>query len=298
VKSGSISFKFLFFSSANNPTLIHLASLRLIQHHFTPVKIQNKCIILIIHVFFPFFWDFRSFCSESELRVSKVNVFEAQRVCNASLITLLLRPPFHSKNIPRLCFLFFLFHFTQTNKQTQAGRMERKQLVVLCGPKGSGKSFIGQLLQEKHKGNTFFVNVERIFMEIRNGRDWRDANYIREGYAQLKQRLKELLESEQAINVLFETTGASAEVYPIINELEKECGCRVLWIRVKGTLEACVERVASRNADEHLPASPELVTMVFNKCEEVLKERKWDLELMNVPFLSSEEILQSVGKLS
>jgi dephospho-CoA kinase len=53
-----------------------------------------------------------------------------------------------------------------------------KSLILLVGPKGSGKSYIGNVLM---KMGIRFVLVEPIFKKIRGNRNWNDPIYLKEG---------------------------------------------------------------------------------------------------------------------
>lgn len=55
-----------------------------------------------------------------------------------------------------------------------------KTIFILIGAKGSGKSYVGRLI-EKNLGIKFML-TEKIFLKIQNFRDISDKSFLKEGY--------------------------------------------------------------------------------------------------------------------
>lgn len=131
--------------------------------------------------------------------------------------------------------------------------------VLLIGPKGSGKSHIGRLL-ERHLGVHFF-HVEPLWMAYYA--DCKAAGQepeIPEGIRVVHPRIQEALATYQ--HVCVETTGASPE---ILNDLLSLAPPKdTLTVRLVVPLEVCLERVASRDQTHQIPMDVEGIKKVYH----------------------------------
>lgn len=130
-------------------------------------------------------------------------------------------------------------------------------LVVLVGPKGSGKSHIGRVL-ERRLGAHFF-HVEPLWMAYyaecrRAGRE----PGIPEGVARVHPRIAEALRAHDLVCV--ETTGASREILDALLSLTPPA--ERLAVRVAAPLEVCLERIAARDPSVQIPMDPEMICKV------------------------------------
>lgn len=130
--------------------------------------------------------------------------------------------------------------------------------VLLIGPKGSGKSHIGRLL-ERHLGVHFF-HVEPLWMAYYA--DCRAAGQepsIPEGVRVVHPRIQEALATHE--HVCVETTGASPE---ILSDLLSLAPAReTLTVRLAVPLDLCLERVASRDQTHQIPMDVENIKKVY-----------------------------------
>lgn len=130
--------------------------------------------------------------------------------------------------------------------------------VLLIGPKGSGKSHIGRLL-ERHLGVHFF-HVEPLWMAYYA--DCRAAGQepsIPEGVRVVHPRIQEALATHK--HVCVETTGASPE---ILNDLLSLAPAKeTLTVRLAVPLDLCLERVASRDQTHQIPMDVENIKKVY-----------------------------------
>lgn len=130
--------------------------------------------------------------------------------------------------------------------------------VLLAGPKGSGKSHIGRIL-ERRLGVHFF-HVEPLWMTYyaqckANGL----TPNIPEGIRVVHPKIGEALATHR--HVCVETTGASPEILNDLLSLAPEQN--TLVVRLAVPLELCLERVASRDQTHQIPMDAENIKKVY-----------------------------------
>jgi|WetSurMetagenome_2_1015567.scaffolds.fasta_scaffold06711_4 shikimate kinase len=124
-----------------------------------------------------------------------------------------------------------------------------KNIFILIGPKGSGKSYVGRLLEKEL--SIPFLRVEPLFLRINRGRSVLDPEYAREGYAEVRKEVGHILRREKS--VIFETTGVSAQFTVLLADLRSEYTVKL--IRIDAPEDLCRLRVKTRNPDGHLTVS-------------------------------------------
>jgi chloramphenicol 3-O-phosphotransferase len=168
--------------------------------------------------------------------------------------------------------------------------MAAAMLILLVGPKGSGKSHIGRLI-ETHLGAPF-VHVEPWWMAYHAecaaaGR----KPTIAGGIEYVHPRIAAVLAAHRRIVV--ETTGASREILDGLLALVPE-GARLV-VRVRAPLEVCLARVASRDQANQIPMDADGIREVHVLSEAL--DIPADLELVNVG-LSDEQLLAALAPLA
>lgn len=158
--------------------------------------------------------------------------------------------------------------------------------IVLVGPKGSGKSHIGRVLE--HALGVEFFHVEPLWLTYHAecaaaGR----APVIAEGLARVLPKIKAALRHSE--HVCVETTGASNEIRDALLALVPRAS--TLVVRVTAPLETCLDRIAMRDATNHIPMDAEGIRNIHRLS--VAADLQPDLELYNVT-LSPAEIVASV----
>jgi len=159
--------------------------------------------------------------------------------------------------------------------------------ILLVGPKGSGKSYIGRTL-EKHLGVLFF-HVEPLWMSYyaecqASGRQ----PLISEGISKVHPLLADALRTHE--HVCIETIGASAE---ILNDwLSLTHPSNILIVRVSAPLELCLERIVTRDQTNQVAMDLESIQQVYALSEAV--QLQPDLTIENVQ-LSEAEIISLFG---
>jgi shikimate kinase len=160
-------------------------------------------------------------------------------------------------------------------------------LVLLVGPKGSGKSHIGRVL-ERRLGIHFF-HVEPLWMDYHTecaaaGR----APSIAEGVNLIHPRIRQALAAHA--HVCVETTGASAEIYDGLTSLVPEG--EALVVRITAPLEVCLERIASRDQAHQIQLDIESIERVYDLSHRAAVDAALVLENCE---LSETEIVSSVA---
>ncbi|MCP5051194.1 MAG: ATP-binding protein [bacterium] len=158
-----------------------------------------------------------------------------------------------------------------------------KTVFVLIGPKGSGKSYIGRLLEE-HLSIPFLA-IEPIFLRIKGERDNRDSDFIKEGYARVEEAIDSHMKHHDRI--LFEATGTTDYFNHLLERLESRYAVKPS--RIHAPLELCFQRVRQRDASIHLPISEELIhqvnrlsqAAVFDYVLSIDNETSSDAEIIN-----------------
>jgi dephospho-CoA kinase len=129
--------------------------------------------------------------------------------------------------------------------------------VLLVGPKGSGKSHIGRVL-EQQLGVCFF-HVEPLWMayhaECKAAGRQPD---IARGVSVVHPRIAEALAT--SLHVCVETTGASPEILAGLLSLAPPAN--TLVVRVNAPLELCLQRIAARDQTNQIQMDAESIAQV------------------------------------
>jgi shikimate kinase len=164
-----------------------------------------------------------------------------------------------------------------------------RNVLVLVGPKGSGKTYIGSLV-ERELG-VYFLRVEPIFLQnIRSSRLTGTA-LDEEGYLKVLAEMDSVLTREPGI--IIESTGASDAFPAFLHALRSRY--EVTLVSIRTPLERCLERVRSRDQTMHIPVSDDRVAEINERAAVV--RLPWDLEIDNSGPASSDVIIDHVRRL-
>ena len=155
--------------------------------------------------------------------------------------------------------------------------------ILLVGPKGSGKSHIGRILEARL--GVQFLHVEPLWIAYHA--DCKAAGrppVIAEGIATVHPAIARAL--DEHAHVCVETTGASAEILNALRSLLPRS--ETIVARVTAPLELSLQRIAARNQDDQIPVDSQTVREVHALSEALILDA--DLALDNVR-LSEEEIV-------
>ncbi len=152
---------------------------------------------------------------------------------------------------------------------------------MLIGPKGSGKTTIGKLVDRLT--DITFLQVERIWLGLRPGQD---------GWKKVEAAIDTLFQTHD--KVMIESLGAGEGFGGFHHSLAEKYVVKM--IHVTADPDTCLARVKSRNRDDQLAVSDEKVSE-YNKIAAAVTY-DWDLEIDNNSPTSEAELLaaiQSIG---
>lgn len=162
----------------------------------------------------------------------------------------------------------------------------RKQVIVLVGPKGSGKSTIGHLLAAEL--GVHFLRVEPIFLAVRAEVGASPSGFEQRGFEAVLASLTDAIAHYDT--VCFESTGASAHFSWLLSELA--CVARVLPVRVSAAADECIRRVQTRDTSIHIPVSDDQVDRINKLAVQV--QLPWVAEIDNQGAFRGTMILESI----
>ena len=148
-----------------------------------------------------------------------------------------------------------------------------KQVLVLVGPKGAGKSTIGRILATDL--GLHFLRVEPIFLDVRAQLGASNSQFEQAGFQAVLSALREAFAQHDII--CFETTGSSAHVSRLLEALRQEA--RVLLVRVLAEPEQCLTRIHSRDTTFDIPVSDHQIERINAIAQTVVLP--WTAELDN-----------------
>ena len=152
-----------------------------------------------------------------------------------------------------------------------------KVLYFLIGPKGSGKTHIGTLV-DRHT-RIKFLRVEPIWLSLQPGED---------GWLKVEKMIDQVFQTTD--RVMVESLGAGEGFRSFYESLAKKYATRL--IRVKASQESCLERVRSRSRQDHIPVSDEQV-IEYNKLAAGVSY-DWDIEIDNDPPAKDNELISAI----
>ena len=163
-----------------------------------------------------------------------------------------------------------------------------KTLFILIGLKGSGKTFIGKIIEENL--HIPFLRVENIFLKIKKDRHYLDKDYIKEGFELLETEIRNQLKENPKL--IIETTGTADEFWDMINNLKKDF--KVKFIKVQTNPELCIQRFLNRDNKDHINVSDKDVRMINELADKV--DCDYDIIIEN-DNADAEEILKKIKAL-
>lgn len=166
----------------------------------------------------------------------------------------------------------------------------RPQLLVLVGPKGSGKTTIGRMLDTKL--GLYFLPVEEIALQVLAERGGRvDEQYAKAAFDAILVALERVFAETR--RVVIEATGASDESAAYFAELQARYDTR--FVRILAGRATCEQRLRTRDAGGHVAISPELAARMHERSERL--ELPWALTVDNESSLSPSTLLAAVERL-
>jgi shikimate kinase len=165
-----------------------------------------------------------------------------------------------------------------------------KTAYILIGPRGSGKTYVGKLI-EKELGIKFF-SVEPYFLDIAIASDYEAGND--ELFAEAWQKIGEAIAKhfENNDKIIFESLGTFNSFKEFLKELQKKY--EVKLIKIEAPQELCVSRLKNRDVASHVPMDEGLV----EKINKMAVEEKYPFDIIiNNAKLADEETVREFKKL-
>jgi len=161
----------------------------------------------------------------------------------------------------------------------------KKQIIILIGLKGSGKTYVGSLLQEKL--DIKFFRVENVWLSLKSDRLTNE--YILEGFGLVEQEIDKLLLNTDRI--IIESTGTTHYFSTFINRLKTKYD--LILVNIQTSQELCLQRVKSRDSSIHVPISDDIVKQINQDALKV--NLKYDIIIDNEKS-SDDKILEDIQK--
>lgn len=161
--------------------------------------------------------------------------------------------------------------------------MKSKIIYLLIGQKGSGKSFIGTLLEKEF--GIKFIRVEDWAKKIKKDRNVDNEAYLKQVFEEIESGIRDSLTDKDKI--VFESTGLTEYFDIMLESLRRDFQVTTIGIYVDST--TCLERVKSRDQNIHINFSGDQVLMINNQVRErnfetdflIINENKSEKELIN-----------------
>lgn len=131
-----------------------------------------------------------------------------------------------------------------------------KNVLLLIGQKGSGKSFVGSLLEKEF--GIKFIRVEDWINNIKRDRNIYDEEYITKVFQIIEDGIRKELEVSETI--CFESLGLSDQFDKMVENLGRQF--RLTTIKILCDSEQCIERIRLRDKSVHISISDEQIREV------------------------------------
>lgn len=161
--------------------------------------------------------------------------------------------------------------------------MKGKKIYLLIGPKGSGKSYIGNLMDEQF--HIKFIRVEDWAKAVIKNREIDNQEYLKEVFQAIEKGIRKELTKYD--DIVFESTGLSEYFDTMLENLRRDFS--LLTIGIITTDELCLKRVQTRDKSIHIDVSDNEVKKINNQVKKknlitdlsIINNDKTDVELIN-----------------
>lgn len=160
--------------------------------------------------------------------------------------------------------------------------MKEKKIYLLIGPKGSGKSYIGNLIDKQFQIK--FIRVEDWAKTVIRNREIDNQEYINEVFQAIEYGIRKELTKYD--DIAFESTGLSEFFDTMLENLKRDFSLLTIGIIAKD--ELCLTRVRTRDKSIHIDVSDNQVMRINNQVKEkkfitdfsIINNDKTDVELI------------------
>jgi dephospho-CoA kinase len=155
-----------------------------------------------------------------------------------------------------------------------------KTLIILIGPKGSGKTYIGTLLEKRLK--IPFFRVENVWLQLQEEK--LSPSYLKKGYQNVNNEID--IQFTESNKLIIESTG-TYNFKSFLNDLQDKYNVKL--IKIFAEPDICLKRVKMRDQSLHVNVSDDIVIDINKKAFSVKLD--FDLEIYNVN-LNDNEIVR------
>ena len=161
-------------------------------------------------------------------------------------------------------------------------------IYILIGRKGSGKSFIGEIMEEEY--GIKFIRVEDWAKQIKKDRQIDNEIYLKEVFESIEIGIRE--STNQNERIVFESTGLTEYFDKMWKNLKKDF--QVTTIKIEADKDLCLERVKRRDQRIHINVSDNQVRQINDQVEKKVLETNYRIENSNK---SKEEIIKELEEI-
>lgn len=134
--------------------------------------------------------------------------------------------------------------------------MNKKEIFLLIGQKGSGKSFIGTILEKEF--GIKFIRVEDWVKHIKKDRDVLDDAYLRQAFQTIENGIR--TSANEVDKIVFESTGLTDYFNQMYKSLKEDF--KLTTIGIYADNKICLDRVKTRDKSIHINISDDKVNMI------------------------------------
>lgn len=163
-----------------------------------------------------------------------------------------------------------------------------KTIFLLIGAKGSGKSFIGTLIQENF--DIPFLRVEDWAKQVKRERAVTDESYLNEVFNAIENGVRDSLEKND--NVVFESTGLTDQFDKMFESLNKDFS--IIKIGVIAEPDLCLQRAKIRDQSIHINVSDDQINMINSAFAKKNTATDYQIENNNK---SADELIAEIKKI-
>ncbi|MBU1974918.1 MAG: AAA family ATPase [Nanoarchaeota archaeon] len=157
-----------------------------------------------------------------------------------------------------------------------------KIVYLLIGPKGSGKSYIGRLIERKL--SIRFLQVEPYFIEAKGKNDDLDETFFSDAWNAIKIEIDSYLQENNKI--IIESIGTYDTFKIFLKSLKEKYTVKL--VKIETPLDVCWDRLKKRDQKDHVTMSEENIRHVN---ELALKENYDYAVIIDNNKMSDEEIV-------
>lgn len=166
--------------------------------------------------------------------------------------------------------------------------MARKKIILLVGPKGSGKTYLASRMEDEL--GVGFVRVEPIWLSLANELRPGSEVFDERGQDRVLGAVRTVLDDHAA--VVLESTGTAPWFPQQLAGLEA-IGDMIL-VKVEAPMALCMDRIHQRDASTHIQVSDDRIAEINKIATEI--ELPWTMTVQNTDAEQASKFLETLSK--